>query len=672
MAATTNDALAETRWRLTLGVWLAACCIVWSPSAGGEELTLGDLARQRAPDQSGPPADPFLSDPEASEESPTIGELLRSADEDSIRPRALRPIPSISEALPPPAPLPDHTDPLLVYPKRPPLGYSGPSGILPTEGQTSSHFVPVEDRWRQGVPAQDRYGKGHPGRDDYPGVQGAWWDPYNQNVLKGDYPIIGQHTFLRLTGRSLSIFEGTQLPTPTTPFEATRNPGASGFFGDPNQFLLISNNSLQVDLFHGNTAFKPEDWRLSVELIHNMNYLAAKELGVVSPNVQDGTTRFRDFITPEQWFFEAKLWDTSPHYDFVSARLGSQPFVSDFRGLIFADVNRGVRLFGTRHANRDQFNLIWFDQTEKDTNSMLNRFDQSRPQNTWIANYYRQDFLFPGHDATLSLHANNDRASFELDRNNFLARPDPVGVFQPHTVESYYIGAATNGHIDRINVSSALYHAFGRDSLNPLAGRKQRIDAWLAALELSYDRDWIRFRTSYLWASGDKNPNDGRATGFDAIFPNPNFAGAEFSYFGRQAVRLFGVELTNRWSLLPSLKSSKFQGQSNFVNPGLHLYNIGMDADITPRLKLIQNTNFLWFDRTEPLETYLFTDRVRHFIGADVSLGAEYRPLLNNNVMLIGGLASLISGEGFRDLFQRFDGRVDNHLAGFLELVLEY
>ena len=36
--------------------------------------------------------------------------------------------------------------------------------------------------------------------DDYPGVKGAWWDPYNQNVLKGDYPIIGQHTFLNLTG----------------------------------------------------------------------------------------------------------------------------------------------------------------------------------------------------------------------------------------------------------------------------------------------------------------------------------------------------------------------------------------------------------------------------------------------------------------------------------------
>ncbi len=179
-------------------------------------------------------------------------------------------------------------------------------------------------------------------------------------------------------------------------------------------------------------------------------------------------------------------------------------------------------------------------------------------------------------------------------------------------------------------------------------------------------------RTSYLYASGDDNPDDGRATGFDAIFPNPNFAGAEFSYFGRQAIRLFGVELTNRLSLTPSMRSSKFQGQTNFVNPGLHLFNLGMDADITPRLKLIHNTNFLWFDKTQPLETYLFADRVRNFIGTDISLGAEYRPLLNNNILFLGGLATLISGDGFKDLYQRFDGKTQNHVAGFVEVVLEF
>src|SRR6516164_587774 len=41
---------------------------------------------------------------------------------------------------------------LLRTPVEPPLGFTGPSGILPRDYQTSDHFVPVEDRWRIGFP----------------------------------------------------------------------------------------------------------------------------------------------------------------------------------------------------------------------------------------------------------------------------------------------------------------------------------------------------------------------------------------------------------------------------------------------------------------------------------------------------------------------------------------
>ncbi len=267
---------------------------------------------------------------------------------------------------------------------------------------------------------------------------------------------------------------------------------------------------------------------------------------------------------------------------------------------------------------------------------------------------------------------NRDQASREFDLNHFLVRPDPVGVAQPHEVRSYYVGAASNGHLERVNVSSALYYVFGQDTLNPIAGRRQEISAWMSALELSYDRDWMRFRTSYFYSSGDADPNNEHATGFDAILANPNFAGTEFSYWGRQGIRLFGVELTNRLSLTPSLRNSKFQGQTNFVNPGLHLVNFGVDGDITPKMRLIQNTNLLWFNQTEVLETYLFTGEVRNFIGTDVSLGSEYRPLLNNNIVFVSGLSTLIAGEGFRDLFQDLSGQTRNHIAGFLEATFEY
>ena len=562
--------------------------------------------------------------------------------------------------------------PFLKYPTDAPLGYTGPSSITPQESQSTSHFVPIEDRWRIGFPDWDRYGKGHPVGDDYPYVQGVWSDPYNQNLLKGDYPIAGNNVFLRLQFKNLNLFEARQVPTPTTPFESTRDPFQNEFFGDPDQFFFTQNNSAGFDLFSGDAGFKPVDWRLRANFIYNLNHLVADELAIVTPDVRDGTSRFRQDFAIEEWFYESKIADTSPNYDFVSIRAGSQPFTSDFRGFIFSDINRGVRIFGNRLSNRDQYNVIWFDQTEKDTNSNLNTFDD-RHQNTLIANYFRQDFIWPGYNTELSYHYNNDQASTEFDRNRFLIRPDPVGVFAEHAVKSHYLGWAGNGHINRFNISHALYYVFGNDELNPLAGQSQQIDAYMAAIELSYDRDWARFRTSFFHTSGDHDINDNKANGFDAIFDNPNFAGGEFSYWNRQAVRLFGVNLVNRQSLVPNLRSSKTQGQTNFVNPGLNLVNLGFDADLTPKTKLITNANYLWFESTNVLETYVFQANIRKSIGLDLSAGIEYRPLLNNQIMIVSGVSGLFVGNGFKDLYRPLNGNVRDVLgAAFMEAAFEY
>ena len=645
----------------------ASVCLIFlisaAPGVRGEDLRgAGPLGIEETgqPSESGRISDVLAGTLSPSQQLPA-----------EIRPKVLRDAAQPALSLPAAELGPDQRNQMEFAPRGFPYGFTGKSGILPSEHPSTSHFIPLEDRWRLGLPDSDRYGKGHPLIDDYPGIKGAWWDPYNQNVLKGDYPIIGQHTFLNLTAINLTLVEARQLPTPTTPFEATRNPGAAGFFGDPDSFTAINQTQLAVDLFHGNTFFKPVDWRVKFDVILNLNHFVADELAIVNPDVRAGTSRFRKDLALEEWFVEGKLSDTSPYYDFASVRAGSQIFVSDFRGFIFNDINRSVRLFGTRNSSRDEFNIIWFDQTEKETNSLLNR-SKDRHQNTFIANYYRQDFLYPGYDVNVSFHYNRDEPSTEFDKNNFLVRPDPVGVAVPHDVRSYYVGAASNGHIERYNVSSAFYYVFGRDDLNPIAGREIDISAYMAALELSYDRDWARFRTSYFYSSGDRDPNDDVGTGFDAIFANPNFAGQEFSYWGRQAIRLFGVELVNRESLIPSMRNTKFQGQTNFVNPGLHLFNLGFDADITPRLKSINNINFLWFDATDVLETFLFVGNVRRFLGADISSGFEYRPLHNNNVLIESGFATFIPGDGFEDLYQDLNGKTRTQVAGFMELILEY
>jgi hypothetical protein len=373
----------------------------------------------------------------------------------------------------------------------------------------------------------------------------------------------------------------------------------------------------------------------------------------------------------QEWFGEVKIADLSPNYDFLSVRAGSQFFLSDFRGFIFSDTNRGVRLFGTEEANRDQFNLVCFLQQEKDTNSFLNTF-RNRHQEVVVANFYRQDFIWPGYTAQVSVHYNHDSPTFKFDKNGFLVRPDPDGVFTPHKIDAAYLGWTGDGHINRINVDHAFYWVLGHDSLNPLANQPQDISAQMAALELSYDRDYVRFRASGFWASGDGNINNRHATGFDSILDNPEFAGGDFTYWQRQAIPLFGVNLTNRQSLLADLRSSKFQGQSNFVNPGLFLINLGFDVDVTPKLKVINNYNLLWFDKTNVLEQFVFQNHIDRFIGGDLSVGLEYRPLLSNNVIVRGGLATLVPGSGFRDLYDRLNGHVDALISSFLEVQLAF
>jgi len=207
-------------------------------------------------------------------------------------------------------------------------------------------------------------------------------------------------------------------------------------------------------------------------------------------------------------------------------------------------------------------------------------------------------------------------------------------------------------------VSHVFYQALGHDTFNTIAGRRVDINAQLGALELSVDKDWMRFRTSFLFQSGDGSGRsglsrtDGTAHGFDTIVNDTHFAGGVFSFFDNEGIRLTGtgVGLTNPGSLLVNMRSDKFEGQANFVNPGLYLFNVGADFDIKPKLRAFVNANYLRFDRTEPLELVLFQTPIRHSIGTDVGFGIEYRPPLTENIVLTTGVSSLVPGIGFEQI----------------------
>jgi len=502
------------------------------------------------------------------------------------------------------------------------------------------------DRWDTTMPVWRRYARD----GEFPYTSSHWWDPFNRNRIKGDKPIFGQGTFFRFTGSSTTAFDGRRLFVPSG--ISSQNPGSSQFFGRGGQALLEETVRLSFDLFHGDTSFKPVDWQVRITPAFNLNQLWTRERGIVNIDVREGTARTDGHAGLQEAFVEKKIADLGPNYDFVSVRAGIQQFNGDFRGLLFTAEQPGLRVFGNLHSNRIQYNAAYFFFLEKDTNSGLNTFS-NRHQQVWLANFYMQDFLTRGYTAQFSYHYNKDDASVHFDDNGFLVRPTPIGSVRPHNVRAHYIGWTGNGHIKWLNISHAFYEALGHDDLNPIAGRRTDINAQMAALELSLDRNWYRARVSGIFASGDGNPRDGVARGFDAISEAQNFAGGIFSFFNREGIRLTGtgVALTAPDSFLPNLRSNKEEGQASFVNPGIFLYNAGADFKVTPKITAVANVNYMRFHHIDPLELLLFQPRIDPSIGFDYNLGLVYRPPLSENIVITGGVAALTPGTGLREIY---------------------
>ena len=589
------------------------------------------------------------------------------------------------------------------------------------------HTASKNDRYRVGFMPWRRYTGGRLEEQPFGYPDPELWHWYRQSRLKGDLPIIGQDIFLNLTAFSQTLFEARRVPTPSMISAAV--PGQSEFFGRGEQMAVNQNLGFSMSLFRGEAlAFKPLEWEIKLTPIYNINYVETRETGLVSPDprgvlgggpgnnlipvgnggvVNPGdidallngqlftladltgtrsTTRTREYLALQEAFLELHLGDLSDNYDFFAFRGGNQHFTSDFRGFLFNDINTGFRVFGNYWNNRLQYNAALFLMREKDTNSELNSFN-NRHQQVVVANLYWQDFLTKGYTALFSFHANHDNEDLFYDRNDLIVRPAPLGTVVPHEVRAYYLGWGGDGHFGRLNISHQFYQAFGRDEFNGLAGRPVNLDAQFAALELSLDQDWLRYKASFVYASGDANSEDGTATGFDTILDNVNFVGGPFSYYLRQGFNLGGtaINFKQRDSLVPDLRSSKVHGQANFVNPGVYLWGLGLEAEITPKFRAFANANYIRMAETDPIRTALLVDKVSREIGWDLSLGIQYRPMLTDNVIINAGFGALLPGQGYRDIYRRNPnpvpgfqpssdaGKVDGFLySGLFALTLTY
>ena len=108
------------------------------------------------------------------------------------------------------------------------------------------------------------------------------------------------------------------------------------------------------------------------------------------------------------------------------------------------------------------------------------------------------------------------------------------------------------------------------------------------------------------------------------------------------------------------------------MNPGEVLFNIGQDMDITPKLRMVNNLNFIQFQQTNVLRQFLYAGRIHHTIGVEPSSGFEYRPFLNDAAVVVVGVTALLPGLGFRDIYSNFAQRVDTPVAAFASFVLAF
>ncbi len=529
-------------------------------------------------------------------------------------------------------------------------------------------------------------------------------DPYNQNTYKGDRPICipteeeqarrardglpkcrtpkflgldGEDWFLALSAVSDTVIEPRTFPIPVGN-QTTSRPGSLDVFGRSRSIVAAQTFLFGGSLIKGSTAFKPPEVEYRILLALNGSYVDVPERRVLSVLPSKKSHRTDHFLGVQELFVDYHIRNVSDRYDFDSLRFGIQPFQADFRGFLFNDQQLGLRFFGNRDNNRFQYNLALFWRLEKDTNSGLNSVVQ-RPRDDWtlFANLYRQDFPVVGLTSQISATVNVNREGNEvqIDDNGFPVRPALLGTLRGRDYDVAYLGYSVDGHVGRVNVTASAYAALGEDRNSFFTGRKAKIRSFFFATEPSIDVDWARFRVSMLYASGDSDPFDDKETGFDAIFENPVFAGADTSYWIRQTIPFAGggraIGVNTRNGILNNLRPSKEQGQSNFNNPGTMLLGVGADFDITPKLRVSMSLNHLWFENTSSIQALRVEGSIPKSIGTDASVSVIYRPKAIQNVVLRASAAVFSPGTGFRDLFASA-GRDKRFVSLLFNAVLTY
>jgi hypothetical protein len=514
---------------------------------------------------------------------------------------------------------------------------------LPTPDTAALPPPNAQDRWRI---------------VDQVGAPATLVNPYaTNNVLKGDRPLLdrplfGGNWFFDGTATSNTLLESRRIPVSAvadTPFLSPRE-----------QQFDSQTTSIDAVLYRGDTIFAPPDFQFRFTPIFNY-----------SATHTDGEQVSSNTFGAQALFIETHLRDVSENYDFDSLRVGIQAVNSDFRGFVLSDQPVGIRLFGTRDNDIYQYNIGWFRPLPKNA-ARQDELGAGLPANDiLLANLYIQDLFKPGLTSEILFMYDRNRArGTEIVAS--AQADDGAAMFVDgarHNYDVGYFGYSVDGHLGKWNLTGSLYEVLGLEEASEFGESHTRVEANFAAVELSRDFDWIRLRASGLYASGDSDPFDKSAHGFDGISQSALFAGADSSFFIHQQLPLVldQLNLKVRDSLFPDLRSTAAPGESNYENPGLRLVGLGTDFDFSPAARLSFDANHLWFDQTATLNAILGQRLAGRNIGTDLSFDLFYRPLDSQNVILRLTAARLLA---VRDTQPLTGG--DAPFSAFFNLILTY
>src|SRR5882757_6386714 len=466
-------------------------------------------------------------------------------------------------------------------------------------------------------------------------------NPYEaSNPLKGDRPTFGADGFMNLSATTNTLLEPRRIPSTGQAAPALASGAVRTLTRD--EFFLSQTVAFDAVVYRGDTVFRPPDWQWRFSPAINYSSTHAG-----STDASGGVFAIQGLS------FEKHLRDVSSRYDFDSVRVGIQSLVSDFRGFLLSDQPLALRLFGTRADNVFQYNLALLARIPKDR-VRLNDVSQGIPNNQiLLGNLYWQDLFKSGATSEFIFAYNRSRAA---DTRQLLATDGtPAGspVRAQHDYDVAYLGYSLDGHFGRLNTTAAVYGLAGHERQGTFVDQSTQVRALFAADELSMDFDWRRVRLSMLHASGDGNPYDRRAQGFDTLTSGAIFAGSDSSFFFHQRLALAGgtFDLKSRDGLLPSLRAAGNSGESNFTNPGLNLVGLGLDLSLTPQLTVSLDANQLWFDKTAVLESLLNQPQISRRLGAEVVVDAIWRPFATQNLILRLSASQLASGPGYRAVY---------------------